>query len=74
MQLLSLILGVALSLRVLASPVPLEGRESSVTPLDAATISSYSFYANFVAAAYCPGTVDWSCSESSLYQHIGTIG
>ncbi|KAF8595784.1 lipase [Ceratobasidium sp. AG-I] len=63
MQLLSLVLGVVISLQALASPIPLEGRENLVTPLGAAAISSYSFYANFVAAAYCSGTVDWSCSE-----------
>lgn len=63
MQFLSLILTAALSLRALAAPVLLEGRDSTVTPLNAASISSYSFYANFVAAAYCSGTVDWSCSE-----------
>ncbi|KAG8780779.1 hypothetical protein FRC12_022624, partial [Ceratobasidium sp. 428] len=44
----------------LAAPLLLE-RDGGVTLLDAKTISSYSFYANFVAAAYCSGTADWSC-------------
>ncbi|KAG9096307.1 hypothetical protein FRC06_008794 [Ceratobasidium sp. 370] len=60
MKFSSLVLGIALSIQALAAPIPLQ-RDGSVTPLDAAAISSYSFYANFVAAAYCSGTVDWSC-------------
>ncbi|KAG8781921.1 hypothetical protein FRC12_021402 [Ceratobasidium sp. 428] len=47
------------SLHALAAPVE---RASTVTPISAAAISSYSPYANFVAAAYCSGTANWSCT------------
>ncbi|KAG8689750.1 hypothetical protein FRC09_012272 [Ceratobasidium sp. 395] len=47
------------SLHALAAPVE---RASTVTPINAAAISSYSPYANFVAAAYCSGTANWSCT------------
>jgi hypothetical protein len=66
MRFTALVLGLIFSFQALAAPILLEERNGLVTPLDAAAISSYSFYANFVAAAYCSGTVDWSCSKSSL--------
>ncbi|KAG8746074.1 hypothetical protein FRC10_006177 [Ceratobasidium sp. 414] len=56
----SFVFGLTFAIQVLAAPILLQ-RDGSVTPLDTKTISSYSFYANFVAAAYCSGTVDWSC-------------
>ncbi|QRV81952.1 Lipase [Ceratobasidium sp. AG-Ba] len=52
-------LALALSLRALAAPVE---RDTSTTPINAATISSYSPYASFAAAAYCSGTANWSCT------------
>lgn len=63
MKFASLALGFAFSLQALAAPtpLPLEERADSVTPISAATISTYAPYANFVAAAYCSGTADWSC-------------
>ncbi|QRV73759.1 Lipase (class 3) [Ceratobasidium sp. AG-Ba] len=52
-------LALALSLRALAAPVE---RDTATTPINAATISSYSPYASFAAAAYCSGTANWSCT------------
>ncbi|KAG9120249.1 hypothetical protein FRC07_004332 [Ceratobasidium sp. 392] len=51
---------LAFSLHALA--VPVERVDSSVTPINAATISSYSPYVNFAAATYCSGTASWSCT------------
>ncbi|CAE6350925.1 unnamed protein product [Rhizoctonia solani] len=64
MILSTLIFAIGLSLRVLAAPTPIEidqRADSSVKIIDAATIASYSPYANFAAATYCPGTATWSC-------------
>ncbi|KAG8746071.1 hypothetical protein FRC10_006174 [Ceratobasidium sp. 414] len=52
-------LALVSSLHALAVPVE---RDSTVTPITAATIASFAPYANFVAAAYCSGTADWSCT------------
>ncbi|KAG8746068.1 hypothetical protein FRC10_006171 [Ceratobasidium sp. 414] len=52
-------LALAFSLHALAAPVE---RDSTVTPISASTITSYSPYASFVAAAYCSGTANWSCT------------
>lgn len=64
MKFLSVALGAAFSLHALAAPtpVPLEERDSTITVLSSATISSYAPYTNFAAAAYCSGTADWSCT------------
>ncbi|KAJ1306381.1 hypothetical protein OPQ81_007386 [Rhizoctonia solani] len=55
---------IVFSIRTLAAPTPvdIEQRDSSVTPINAATIASYAPYANFAAATYCSGTADWSCT------------
>ncbi|CAE6478997.1 hypothetical protein ACGC1H_003938 [Rhizoctonia solani] len=60
----SLAVAFAFSLHALAAPTPVdieERADSSITPINAATIASYSPYANFAAATYCSGTADWSC-------------
>ncbi|KAG8714894.1 hypothetical protein FRC09_017136, partial [Ceratobasidium sp. 395] len=52
---------LALALYLYASAAPVE-RDSGVTPVDAATIASFSLYANFAAPTYCSGTANWSCT------------
>ncbi|KAG9078999.1 hypothetical protein FS749_008935 [Ceratobasidium sp. UAMH 11750] len=52
-------LALAFSLHARAAPVE---RDSGVTPINAATISSYAPYASFAAATYCSGTANWSCT------------
>ncbi|KAG8738953.1 hypothetical protein FRC11_001018, partial [Ceratobasidium sp. 423] len=53
---------VSLSLGAWAAPAPIEQRDTTVTPISAATIATYSPYASFAAATYCSGTADWSCT------------
>ncbi|CAE6394025.1 unnamed protein product [Rhizoctonia solani] len=60
----SLFFAIGLSLHALAAPTPVEidqREDSSVVVIDAATIASYTPYANFAAATYCSGTANWSC-------------
>ncbi|KAG9119726.1 hypothetical protein FRC07_005102 [Ceratobasidium sp. 392] len=50
---------LAFSLHAFAAPVE---RDSTVTPVSAATIATFSPYASFSAATYCSGTANWSCT------------
>ncbi|KAH7326904.1 lipase [Rhizoctonia solani] len=61
----SFTVAVAFSLHALAAPTPVDieqRADSSITPISAATIASYSPYVNFAAATYCSGTATWSCT------------
>ncbi|CUA74267.1 Lipase [Rhizoctonia solani] len=61
----SVAVAIASSLLVSAAPTPVDVEQradSSVTPITAATISSYASYVNFAAATYCSGTANWSCT------------
>ncbi|CAE6456388.1 unnamed protein product [Rhizoctonia solani] len=62
MKFVPLAFTIALSLPVWAAPTPIEQRDTTVTPINAATIATYAPYANFAAATYCSGTADWSCT------------
>ncbi|KAF8595786.1 alpha/beta-hydrolase [Ceratobasidium sp. AG-I] len=75
MKFLSLALGFAFSLQALAAPtpVPLEERDSTITPLSASAISAYAPYSNFAAAAYCGVTTAWSCSKSACKRIPGFV-
>ncbi|CAE6496686.1 unnamed protein product [Rhizoctonia solani] len=79
----SLAITIALSLHAFAAPTPVDieqRADSSIKPISAATIASYSPYANFAAATYCSGTADWSCryvgwwpsGSSVVVAHEGT--
>ncbi|KAG8721077.1 hypothetical protein FRC11_002994, partial [Ceratobasidium sp. 423] len=60
----SLTAAIVFSLHALAAPTPVDieqRADSSITPINATTIASYSPYANFAAATYCSGTANWSC-------------
>ncbi|KAJ1306384.1 hypothetical protein OPQ81_007389 [Rhizoctonia solani] len=51
---------------VLAAPLPQGASDKSVVPLNSNAIAAYSFYTNFVAAAYCSVTKEWVCSACKL--------
>ncbi|KAG8733813.1 hypothetical protein FRC11_001975 [Ceratobasidium sp. 423] len=51
---------------VLAAPLPEGALDKTVVPLGAGAIAAYSYYTNFVAAAYCSVTKEWECTACKL--------